>query len=100
VDGVDGWTVDGDKKNQRKALVLPAASSCNINYQPLASADTDTSKVFDFVYKVKNVSDYTQPIITICDNVASDDFVGIKIFPTKVLVHSNFKKSPTTYDLV
>lgn len=96
-DGVDGWTTD---KDGIKALVLPAASSCNINYQPLQSAGTAVSKVFDFVYKVENVSDYTKPIITICDNVNSDDFVGIKIFPTKVLVHSNLKKSATIYDLI
>jgi hypothetical protein len=37
VDGVDGWTTD---KNGTKALVLPAASSCSINYQPLQSAGT------------------------------------------------------------
>ena len=112
VDGVDGWTVD---KEGIKALVLPAASICTINYQPLASAVQLTPMVFDFSYKVENVSDYTKPIITICDNprpesnsneVVDDqeenheNFVGIKIFPTKVLVHSNLKKQASEYDLI
>lgn len=114
IDKVDGWTVDGDKENPRRALVLPAASSCNIDYRPL-SDESNGSKVFDFVYKVENVSDYTKPIITICDNqkpesnsneVVDDqeeehkNFVGIKIFPTKILVHSNLKKLAEKYDLV
>ena len=97
VDGVDGWTTD---RNGVKALVLPAASKCDVEYKPLQSAGTMAAKVFDFVYKVENVSDYTEPVITICDDANSDDFVGIKIFPTKILVHSNLKKSATTYDLI
>lgn len=97
VDGVDGWTVD---KDNVKALVLPAASSCDVEYKPLQSAGTSASKVFDFAYKVENVSDYDEPVITICDDASSDNFVGIKIFPTKIIVHSNLKKSAEIYDLI
>lgn len=97
VDGVDGWTVD---KDSVKALVLPAASSCDVEYKPLQSAGTSVSKVFDFTYKVENVSDYTKPVITICDDASLDNFVGIKIFPTKIVVHSNLKKSAEIYDLI
>jgi hypothetical protein len=97
VDGVDGWTTD---RNRVKALALPALSKCDVEYKPLQSAGTMASKVFDFVYKVENVSDYTKPVITICDDASSDDFVGIKIFPTKILVHSNLKKSAEVYDLI
>lgn len=97
VEGVDGWTTD---TNGVKALVLPATSNCVVNYKPLQTAGTSVQKVFDISYRVQNVSDYTKPVITICDNPESDNFVGIKIFPTRIVVHSNLKKSAAVYDLI
>lgn len=82
-DGMDGWTTD---ESGRKCLRLPAFTNVNINYQPLSSV---TAKTIEFVYKVKNASDYSDAIITICDDASKADFKGIKITPKNILVHSS-----------
>jgi hypothetical protein len=61
-EGVDGWTVDEDN---RKCLRIPAYSKVDIAYQPLANIKTPIT--MEFVYKVKNASDYNDPIIYIGD---------------------------------
>ena len=88
-DGIDGWTEDND---QRKCLKLLAGSNVNINYKPLRYINSAEGKTIELVYKVSNVSDYHDPIITICNDRVSEDFVGIKIKPKNVLVQSTILK--------
>lgn len=82
-DGVDGWTTD-DKG--RKCLLIPAGSRCIIDYQPMAAEGT--AKTIEFSYKASNVADYDDPIISVCDDVASPVFKGLVIRPTNILLHS------------
>ena len=82
-DEVDGYTVD-DKG--RKCLFLPAKTKVVVDAALLSSLGN--GKAIEFNYKVKNVADYNEPIITVCDNPSSDKFRGIKIRPTNVLLHS------------
>lgn len=82
-DGTDGWTTDNAG---RKCLRLPASSTCTIPYQPFAKMSG--SKTIEFTYKVENAADYTEPIITICDDPTSADFRGIKITPKAIAIHS------------
>jgi hypothetical protein len=82
-DGVDGHTVD-DKG--RKCLFLPARTKVVVDAALLSSLGN--GKAIEFNYKVKNVADYNEPIITVCDDPSSDKFRGIKIRPTNVLLHS------------
>lgn len=82
-DGTDGWTTDNAG---RKCLRLPASSTCVIPYQPFAKMSG--SKTIELTYKVENAADYTEPIITICDDPTSADFRGIKITPKEIAVHS------------
>lgn len=82
-DGTDGWTTDNAG---RKCLRLPAGSYFDIHYQPFAKMSG--SKTIEFTYKVENAADYTEPIITICDDPTSADFRGIKITPKEIAIHS------------
>lgn len=82
-DGVDGHTVD---EEGRKCLFIPAHSQVVIDYEALASVGS--GKSIEFTYKVRNVADYSEPIITICDNPQSPTFKGIRINPTNILLHS------------
>lgn len=83
IDGVDGHTVDNEG---RKCLFIPAHSKVVIDYSPLASVGN--GKTLAFTFKVRNVADYNEPIITICDNPDSKTFKGIKITPASVILHS------------
>lgn len=83
VDGIDGHTIDD---TGRKCLFIPAGSRCEIDLQPLASVGG--GKTLEFTYKASNVADYTDPIITIADDVTSASFNGLIIRPSNILLHS------------
>lgn len=84
VDKIDGWTVD---EFGRKCLFIPAKSKCITNVKPLTNIGY--GKTIEFTFRAKTVSDYSEPIITICDDPTIKRFKGIKITPGNVLVHSN-----------
>lgn len=81
VDGIDGWTQD---ETGRKCLLVPAKSSMNLNYQFL----TGENITFEICFKVSNVVDYDENVITIASNPTLPGFEGIRIKPTNVTVHS------------
>ena len=81
VDGIDGWTTDPDG---RKALAIPAGSSCSIPYQVMAGENM----TFEMCFRVANVSDYQENIITVSENPLLPGFQGIRIRPTDFTVHS------------
>lgn len=88
-DGTDGWTIDGAG---RKCLCLPATTKCVVSgITPMSTFGT--SKTIEFTFKAENASDYSEPIITICDNPLSEKFRGIKILPDKIIVHSRDKQN-------
>ena len=88
-DGTDGWTIDGAG---RKCLCLPATTKCVVSgITPMSTFGT--SKTIEFTFKAENAADYSEPIITICDNPLSEKFRGIKILPDKIIVHSRDKQN-------
>lgn len=87
-EGRDGYTVDD---NGRRCLALDARNPMEIDYSPLKHFGT--GKTIEFFYKAKNVSDYQEPIITICDDPTSPTFKGVRINPTNVLLHSADKRT-------
>lgn len=89
VDGIDGWTVD---ENGRKCLMIPAGSKMIIPPDSFRFL-TGENVTFEFCYRVANVSDYSENIITVAQNPESDDFMGIRIKPTNITVHSGSDKS-------
>lgn len=95
VDKIDGYTEDD---TGRKCLFIPARSKCDIHYAPLEHLDIKTGKTIEFTYKVRNVSDYNEPVISI---FSDDDKggIGIKITPNNVLIFSRDKKAKLTQSL-
>lgn len=85
-DGMDGWTVDNEG---RKCLRLPATSKVEIGYAPFANS---TTRTIEISYKVENASDYSEDIISIASELTSQ-FVGARVKPTNVLLHSSLLKT-------
>ena len=85
-DGVDGHTIDDEG---RKCTAILARSKCIMQYQPMYRFGE--GKTIEFTYKVKTVADYDEPIITVCTE--DNPFVGIRITPSNILVHSNDLKT-------
>ena len=84
VDGIDGWTEDNDGRRclyipARSRLVIPASA-----FRFLAGEDT----TFELCYKVINVSDYSENVISFSRNPSAAGFQGVRIRPTNVTVHS------------
>ena len=84
VDGIDGWTEDDEG---RKCLFLPARTRLTIPPSAFRFL-TGENITFELCYKVANVSDYTENIMTFAQNPTSEGFMGIRIKPTNVTVHS------------
>ena len=82
--GVDGWTVDD---NNRACLRIPAKTRVVLPYSSfnLLSGDNQT---FEICYKVANVADYDENVITHSPNPTAAGFKGIRITPTNITVHS------------
>lgn len=93
VDGMDGWTVDD---NGRSCLAVNAGSKVDIAYAPLSSISSTMGKTIVLTYKVKNVSDYGENIITIATNPGSSRFVGIRVRPDEICLHSSNKNTEDT----
>lgn len=87
-EGVDGWTVDNDG---RKCLRIPAGSEVNIAKQLLAYVGN--GKTFEIAYKVSNVANYEENIITLATNPSESSFQGIRVKPKKITVHSRDLKT-------
>ena len=84
VDGIDGWITDDIG---RKGLYVRAGSKLELPYSEYQVISGDGITI-EMCYRVSNVSDYTEPVITIADNLESEPWRGIKIMPTNILVHS------------
>lgn len=89
IDGIDGWTLDD---NGRRCLLITAGSKVVIKEQLFKNVQNVT---FEVAYKAKNVADYSEPIITCCDDASKPDFKGIKITPDKILLHSRDLNNPS-----
>lgn len=85
VDEIDGWTTDDQG---RHCLFLPARSKLTI---PASSFWflTGNSFAIELCYRVKNVSDYSENVISIAENPTLANFKGVRIKPTNITVHSS-----------
>lgn len=89
VDGIDGWTED---EFGRRCLKLPARTRLAIPPSAFRFL-TGENITFELCYRVANVSDYNENIISIAQNADREDFMGIRIKPTNVTVHSESDKT-------
>ena len=81
VDGMDGWTTDAQGN---KCLLVPAMSKASVNLAPMKGVSTFA---LEMLYRVANVADFDEDIITIATNTASS-WMGLKIKPTNICLHS------------
>lgn len=83
-DGIDGWTVDDEG---RKCLLIRGGSKMTIPASSFNLLSQD-NMTLELCYKVMNVSDYDENVITIANNPTSAGFSGIRIKPTNITVHT------------
>ena len=81
VNGMDGWTTDNEGN---KCLLIPAMSSASVDLTPMKNVSTVTIEI---LYKVSNVSDFNEDIITLLKDTASS-WIGMRIKPTNITLHS------------
>lgn len=84
VDGIDGWYQD---ENGRKCLLLPARTKLTIPYTDYNFFPGENITI-ELCYKVSNVSDYDENVITMGLNPTGDNFLGLRVKPTNITVHS------------
>lgn len=82
---VDGWTHD---ETDRQCLLIPAGSKVTLPYTDYRILDGENISI-ELCYRVSNVSDYNENVITIFDDSDYPRFRGIRIRPTNILVHSS-----------
>lgn len=84
-DGVDGWISDNI---DRKCLYVRAGSKMTLPFteQTIMSGENTT---LELCYKISNVADYDETVISIMDNRDSEGFRGVRIKPTNITVHSS-----------
>ena len=93
--GNDGWQSDGDGN---KALRLMAGSLLEMSYIPFANECARTGKTIEIDYKIDNVTDYSEPIITI-SSPSGDSFVGLNIYADDIIMHSQSLKNDEVQSL-
>lgn len=84
VDGIDGWISDDI---QRKGLYVRAGSKMELPYSQYQIINGD-GITLELCYRISNVTDYDEPVITIFAENIGSGWRGIKIRPTNILVHS------------
>ena len=84
IDGIDGWTTD---ENGRKCLRIAAGTYVSLPVSSFQMLPGD-GITFEICYKVSNVSNYDENVITVAENATTASFKGIRIRPTNITIHS------------
>ena len=82
--GMDGWTLDDEG---RACLRIPAGTRMVLPASAFNFLSGDDCTL-ELCYKVANVADYDEDVITIGTGHGTAGFSGIRIKPTNVTVHS------------
>lgn len=82
--GMDGWTEDDEG---RACLRIPAGAKMILPASAFNFLSGDNCTL-ELCYKVANVADYDEDVITIGTGHGTPGFSGIRIRPTNVTVHS------------
>lgn len=94
--GNDGWVTDDAG---RKTLRLMSGSSVEMDYRPFEVECSGTGKTVEIDFMVENVTDFAEPVIQIDNGGTGDSFVGVKIYPDNIIVHSAIKKDDSNQSL-
>ena len=87
--GNDGWMTDVDGN---KTLRLLAGSMLTMDYKPFEVECARKGKTIEVDYRIDNVTDYTEPVITI-SSASGDSFVGLNIYADEIIMHSQSLKN-------
>ena len=87
--GNDGWMTDMDGN---KTLRLLAGSMLTMDYKPFEVECARKGKTIEVDYRIDNVTDYTEPVITI-SSASGDSFVGLNIYADEIIMHSQSLKN-------
>ena len=93
--GNDCWTTD---TLGYKVLRLLAGSAVTIHHSPFRQECARTGKTFEIDYLISNVTDFSQPIITLSSPVG-DSFIGLNIYPDDVIMYSQSLKNKDVQSL-
>lgn len=93
--GNDCWTIDSDGN---KVLRLMAGSLMTIDRRLFSLECARRGKTIEIDYRVDNVTDYTQPIITI-SSPSGDSFVGLNIYADDIIMHTQSLKNDKVQSL-
>lgn len=85
MNGMDGWTTDDDG---RACLRIPAKTKVILPHSAFNLLSGDNCTI-ELCYKVANVSNYDENVITISPNPSAAGFRGIRIKPNNITVHSS-----------
>ena len=89
VSGTDGWTEDDEG---RMCLRIPAGSRMTLPASAFRFFAGDNCTL-ELCYKIANVADYDEDVITIGAGHGTAGFSGIRIKPTNITVHSGADRS-------
>ena len=87
--GNDGWMTDVDGN---KTLRLLAGSMLTMDYKPFEVECARKGKTIEVDYRIDNVTDYTEPVITI-SSASGDSFAGLNIYADEIIMHSQSLKN-------
>lgn len=93
--GNDGWMTDDDGN---KVLRLMAGSSLAVRHFPFATECARKGKTLEIDYRVDNVTDYSNPVLTI-STPSGDSFVGLNIYADEIIMHSQSLKNDSVQSL-
>lgn len=93
--GNDCWTTDSEGN---KALRLMAGSLLTLDRRPFESECARKGKTIEIDYRVDNVTDYTEPIITI-SSPSGDSFIGLNIYADDIIMHTQSLKNDSVQSL-
>ena len=86
--GNDGWTTDTDAN---KVLRLMAGAKLTMDYKPFAKEAARTGKTIEIDYKIDNVTDFSEPVLSISSDGAL--FSGLQVFADEVVMFSQSLKN-------
>ena len=93
--GNDGWITD---EAGSRVLRLMAGSLLTMDYKPFEKECARTGKTIEIDYRVDNVTDYREPVITL-SSPHGNSFVGLNIYADDVIMHSQSLKDDSVQSL-
>ena len=91
----DGWTSDGDPDHPQ--IALAAKAGCDVyfpDFTPIGQANTG-SLTLEMKFKVSNIADYDEPVLTFADETQGGTTVGVFLYPSKLTILCNDKQNRT-----